>query len=163
MLTLLGIKSDAEIVIICSFAYVKTADSSISVIKLCIFAEQNISEFLYCSQFSSWGVSFGWWIVFVIEERAIRISISVELCLQEGVILICVFDFSIGERIHKGRSIFSMSTSSISGARLTSPIRFFLILEGGIVSARLIADLSFSRGEACAAWSYISNNRGIVI
>jgi hypothetical protein len=45
---------------------------------------------------------------------------------------------------------------------LTSPIRFFLILDGGIVSARLIADLSFSRGEAFDDWSYISN-RGIII
>jgi hypothetical protein len=56
-----------------------------------------------------------------------------------------------------------MSTSSISGARLTSPIRFFLILDGGIVSARLIADLSFSIGEAFDVWSYISNNRVIMI
>jgi hypothetical protein len=79
------------------------------------------------------------------------------------MVLICVFDFSIGERIHKGRSIFSMSTSSISGARLTSPIRFFLILDGGIVSARLIADLSFSIAETFDAWSYISNKGLIMI
>jgi hypothetical protein len=56
-----------------------------------------------------------------------------------------------------------MSTSSISGARLTSPIRFFLILDGGIVSARLIADLSFSIAETFDAWSYISNNGLIMI
>jgi hypothetical protein len=79
------------------------------------------------------------------------------------MILICIFDFSIGERVHNGRSIFSMSTSSISGARLISPIKFFLILEGGIVSARLMADFSFSTGEICVVWSYISNNKVIII
>ncbi len=46
--TFFRIESDAEIVIICSLANVKTANSSIPVIKFSIFAEQNISKFLNC-------------------------------------------------------------------------------------------------------------------
>jgi hypothetical protein len=59
-----------------------------------------------------------------------------------------------------------MRLSSISGARLMSPMRFLRILEGGIVSVMPIAALSLSRGEAatcgswmkCSYWSYISND-----
>jgi len=65
--TFLRIKSDAKIVIICSFADVKTAYTSITVIKFCIFTEQNISKFLYCSQVSSWRISFCWRIILVVK------------------------------------------------------------------------------------------------
>jgi hypothetical protein len=141
--TFFGEVAAAEFVGILCLSNIETAHCFLSVVEFCVLFKENISDFLDVSELSRGCVA-------ALTGRKVGIgmmgpkgvSISVELSLEEGTIRIGGVDFWVEENVQRGRSIFSSSTSSMLGARLMSPFRFLLILDGGMRSAKEIADFS---------------------
>lgn len=78
----------------------------------------------------------------------IAATIPIKLGHQEGQVRIGVINFCLTGSVPMGSYIFYSKLSSISGARLVNPIRFFFSFEGGIALAKLKAAFSFYSGSA---------------
>lgn len=144
--TFLCKESTAELIWISAFWYIKAAYSTISIIELSIFTKEDVPQFFNFSEFSRRDIALRfrkigigiWWTIWI--------SISIEFCLQEWMIRICIFNVWMSWCLPSGWSTFSRSKSSICGAKLVRPIRFLRSFDGGIVYERRIA------ARSCYCW-----------
>ena len=90
----------------------------------------------------------------ICERIPVTISISIKLCFQEREVRVLGIDFYwLWGYVHIGSYIFYSKFYSISGAKLTRPIKFFFSFDGGIAFAKLKAEFNLERASTSMCWN----------